>query len=70
VEEGMQLPLKRQALQGLGLQGLGAFLMDLHRIGTHVEGHITHVQKVIGWLLPPVEVAAVRGKVVVGKSVT
>jgi hypothetical protein len=27
--------------------GLGAFSVDLHRAGCHVEGHIGHVQKII-----------------------
>ena len=61
VSVGLQLPLSRQALQGLGLlgggfpgihqgdlTGLGIFLMHLPRIGAHVEGQITHVGKIIG----------------------
>ncbi len=31
--------------------GLGIYLVHLHRIGTHVEDHITHVQEIIGEIL-------------------
>jgi hypothetical protein len=31
--------------------GLGIYLVHLHRIGTHVEDHINHVQEIIGEIL-------------------
>lgn len=33
------------------LPGLGILLMHFHRIGAHVQGHITHVQEVISEIL-------------------